>query len=197
MGSKYEETRKDIDRLYKLSRESEEKLQERTLHFEKNLGFLSTDVKLLSNNMVDMVSQMSKLVSKFESHDEEEMEKYSKIKKTNSKVEQELKDLKNNDNIFAEKLETVTNNQNSMKKNQDKFFKIMYIGIGIGMAFSAIAWILSFYSNYSKAENIYMSNKFSPQEKSRYYEQDVIGKSETILRLKREIDSLKKTEKRR
>jgi len=126
MSSKTKEISKDLDTLFKLLRTVEEKTNQNTL-----------DTNTLNSSMQTLIKSVDSFLSEFKNHDANEMEKYTAIEQTNIKIHNRLGILE--DDRKEEKLA-----REKMQKNQDKFFKIMYIGTGIFISFSIIGGLIMF-----------------------------------------------------
>jgi len=126
MGSKTKEISKDLDTLFKLLRTVEDKTNQNTL-----------DTNTLNSSMQTLIKSVDSFLSEFKNHDVNEMEKYTAIEQTNIKIDNRLGILE--DDRKEEKLA-----REKMQKNQDKFFKIMYIGTGIFISFSIIGGLIMF-----------------------------------------------------
>jgi len=126
MGSKTKEISKDLDTLFKLLRTVEDKTNQNTL-----------DTNTLNSSMQTLIKSVDSFLSEFKNHDVNEMEKYTAIEQTNIKIDNRLGILE--DDRKEEKLA-----REKMQKNQDKFFKIMYIGTGIFISFSIIGGLIVF-----------------------------------------------------
>jgi len=126
MSSKTKEISKDLDTLFKLLRTVEEKTNQNTL-----------DTNTLNSSMQTLIKSVDSFLSEFKNHDVNEMEKYTAIEQTNIKIDNRLGILE--DDRKEEKLA-----REKMQKNQDKFFKIMYIGTGIFISFSIIGGLIMF-----------------------------------------------------
>jgi len=118
--------KKEINTLFRLLRDLEEKTNANTL--ENNT---------LNSSMQTLIKSVDSFLHKFEEHDENEMAKYSAIEQTNIKIDNRLAILENDRK--DEKLA-----REEMQKNQDKFFKIMYIGTGVFISFSIIGGLIMF-----------------------------------------------------
>ncbi len=126
MGSKTKEISKDLDTLFNLLRTVEDKTNQNTL-----------DTNTLNSSMRTLIKSVDSFLTEFKNHDVNEMEKYTSIEQTNIKIDNRLGKLEEDRGI--EKLE-----REKMQKNQDKFFKIMYIGTGIFISFSIIGGLIMF-----------------------------------------------------
>lgn len=187
---KHDDYKRDLDNLYKVTRDVETKLDKRTREIEQNHNSLLSDVKILNSGMSELVGQMGKLFNKFEVHDGEEMEKYTKIEKTQAKVEGELILLRKNDESLSVEIKEVIKTQKGMKANQDKFFKIIYIGSGFILAFGFALWVLNASITWNKAKEAYVPN-YSEEEKSEYYN-DRIKESEFAKEILKAIEDNKR-----
>lgn len=151
----YKSLKSDIKDLTVSLKESENKIYNRMREIENDASTTSSDLRLISSNMTNMAKQVGEFIDSFERHDENEMKKYSEIEKTQSDVKNELDSQK-------KEIKSMKDTQTTMKNNQEKFFKIIYIGSGIVLAFTIIGSGLKLYSDSQKV--------FTEPEKVKYYD---------------------------
>lgn len=170
----YKLVKSDIKELSIVLKESEHNIYQRIREVETGARDNASDLRLISSNMSQIATKIGDLVSAFKKHDEIESAEYKNIREEQMKVDNELKNQKS-------EIQSIKNTQDVMKKNQDTFFKYIYIGSGIIMTFSLLAFAMKSYTDYNKAVEI--RNKSS-------YEQ--FEKRKTTRELYLEIDRLKK-----
>lgn len=147
MSKECDNLKKDLNKLYDILRSEEAKTSKRLKQQDDNLNKSTTDVSLLNSNMQTLIDNLSNFIDKFDEHDREEMKKYNAIENINRDIGIRLKSLEDKDEFQSEAID-------DMSKNQNKFFKIIYIGtgifIGLGAVFSTIFYILDILSKLPK-----------------------------------------------
>lgn len=132
--SKYDDFKKDLDTLYKLTRENEDKCRDRISKIDKDYIEINVHLKNLAKNTSDFIES-------FEKHDKEEMDKYNKIESSINKMNEKLN-----------KLSSLKEDVDSLKQTQRKAIKYFYIGSGIlitlGALGSFIVYLLNVISKY-------------------------------------------------
>ena len=134
--NKYKELKNEIDKLYALSRESDNKCNSLDKAIQEDLSNTEKNMAIMNSHFESVIKTLDKFMLSFEAHDKEEMAKYSKI-------EDELNTLK-----------SLPGTVDKLIKTQAKFLKFFYIGTGviitIGMLISAITFIADLYSKIPK-----------------------------------------------
>jgi uncharacterized membrane protein len=137
MASKYDDLKKDLDTLFQVQRELENKIEKKVDEGFKEIHTLGADVTIIKNNISTVVEKVASFVDTFEKHDANEMDKYNKI-------QEELTKLNTTSNENNTKIKEMEICQTKIKETQSKFIKIFWIGTGVVTTIVAMGSLILF-----------------------------------------------------
>lgn len=143
MASKYEDFKRDLDTLFKISRDNEEKCRTEVRRVEDKVSSIDKDYIEINGTLKSLATNVKSFIENFDKHDESEMAKYDKINESINNLSSKIGNI-----------EQLHDDVEELKVTQKKAIKYFWIGTGVistlGALITAIVFILDFVSKIQK-----------------------------------------------